>query len=130
MGSANTSLLQVGGTSAPVDVRLNRGPLPGGLTMIINSDRGVYAGYRFSTIFGIGHNFGRGPFFGLGTDALRNYLLVGSLAPFAGILDADGSARIDIEPGVLSGLMTDNIVVLQDPNGRVVGVHGILEFDG
>ena len=74
---------------------------------------------------------GLGPFFGLGLDALFNFGLLYGVAPWSAVLDAEGSARIDLSPGTISsGLRTDDIWFLQDPvTGDLISQTLVLEYD-
>jgi Concanavalin A-like lectin/glucanases superfamily/Lamin Tail Domain len=131
MGSSNASSSQSGpaGHDDVLDVRLNETGLGQGLQAIINAG-GAAAGDTYNFLISIGHAGGNGPFFGLGPDALANIPAFYNIPPFAGVLDAQGSGRIDFDPGILPpGIDADFIFVLQQPGGAVSAVTRVLEFD-
>jgi hypothetical protein len=109
------------------DVRLNGTGPGGGLTVIINAGP-QYAGYRFRFTLSPGHLQGTGPFFGLGADAAQNLAILNQ-APWAGLLDAEGSARIDLPPLSIPGFQSDTLWLLQAPNGALTFTSRLLEFD-
>ena len=130
MGSSNPSVnSSLAGNDCLMDVVLNGTPGGGGITTIINAGP-AFAGYKWSFTYSVNHNQGTGPFYGLGADALPNYLYLSQTPPFFGFLDANGSARLDFNSGTIPvGIDTDDIFILQDPAGNIVAVTDILEFD-
>ena len=130
MGSTNPTLApQLAGNATSFDVRLNGTPTGAGITAIMNAGP-AYAGYRWSFTYSLNHLDGNGPFFGLGADALTNYLQLSQTPPWFGTLDAQGSARLDFPSGSIPpGVDTDDMFILQDPAGNIVRVTDVLEFD-
>lgn len=113
-----------------VDVRLDAAPpVGGGLTIIVAAGP-ERAGERWSFFWDLGHFFGQGPLFGLGPNAINNYLLTGLTPPFSGFLDASGTGRLDLPAGsVPPGAALDTIFVLQGAGGSLTARTGILMFD-
>jgi hypothetical protein len=131
MGAANGSSTPAGppGLGDILDVRLNETGAGQGFSAIINAGSSA-ANLTFNFLVSTTHSSGVGPFFGLGGDALSNLFLFYNVPPWSGVLDANGSARIDLNPGSLpSGVDADFLFVLQDPLGSVVRRTAILEFD-
>ncbi len=131
MGSANLPSTWGGppGLGDKLDVRLNATGLGGGFTCIINAGPQA-AGKRWSFFFNAGHLDGQGPFFGLGSEALPNWLMLGNTPPWFGFLDSRGSARLDLPPATFpSGLQTDGMFILQDAAGGLVRRTTVIEWD-
>lgn len=131
MGSVNITSSQAGpaGHDDVFDVRVNETSLGQGFQAIMNAGSAT-AGYTYNFLVSIGHGLGVGPFFGLGADALVNLPLFYNIPPFSGLLDAQGSARIDFDPGSLPvGLDADLVFVLQQPGGAIVALTYVLAFD-
>lgn len=79
--------------------------------------RGIpaWSGDRYSLMFSFQRTQGTGPFLGLGTDALQNWLAAFQVPPLSGPLDADASAYYFAPPGTLpSGFGLDARVVVDD----------------
>jgi hypothetical protein len=130
MGSQNLPPASGGpaGHGDLLDVRLNATGPGGGLTLIINAGP-AYAGYDWSFFLGIGHLNGQGPFLGLGPEAIGYWLLLRNLPPWSGLLDARGSARLDIAPSTIPGLALDTVFILQDAAGLLALRTKVLELD-
>jgi hypothetical protein len=131
MGSVNASSTWGGlaGLGHKLDVRLSDGAGTGGISIIINAGL-AYANHKWSFFVSGGHLNGLGPFFGLGPEALANWMVLSQAPPWFGFLDARGSARLDLPPGTLPpGIDTDDIFILQDPAGGLVLRTAVLEFD-
>lgn len=131
MGVENHFSAYVGnpGLAGGVDVRLNGTPYGGGLTGIINAGP-AFAGKHWSFAFSSGHQHGQGIFFGLGAEALNNWLLLNQDPLWSGQLDANGSARVDFETGVLpAGLTSDDIFIIQDAGGGLALRTAVIEWD-
>lgn len=117
----------VSGHDHALDVRLNGTHAGGGVTIIINAGP-AKAGHRWSFTLSAGHLGGTGPILGLGADAIANYAILNA-PPWAGFLDAQGSARVDIPPGTFPGTMVDTLFLLQTPAGDLEFFTKVLEFD-
>lgn len=131
MGSANASPNWGGppGHGHPLDVRLNETGLGNGLTVIINAGAS-HSGKRWSFLFSPGHLNGTGIFFGLGADALANWLAISNVPPWSGFLDGRGSARLDVAPNTVpAGLQTDDIFIIQDSGGGLDLRTLVIEWD-
>ncbi len=132
MGSSNSAIFQIPwfpSTAPQLDVRLNSTRTGGGLTMIINGGS-AHAGRMWTFAFSGGHLNGTGPILGLGPDAVNNWLVTSVTPPWFGVLDADGSARLDVPGGsVPPGLQTDDIFLLQDATLNFVHWTKVLQFD-
>ncbi len=133
MGASNTQATAnpfwYPSTLPQLDVRLNSTRAGGGLTMIINGGP-EHAGKTWTFAFSGGHLDGTGPILGLGPDAVNNWLITSVTPPWFGVLDADGSARLDVPGGsVPPGLQTDDIFLLQDANLNFVHWTKVLQFD-
>jgi hypothetical protein len=129
MGSENTAWVGNAGLGDILDVRLHDTAAGQGLTLIQNAGP-ARAGHAYSFFFSLGHLQGQGAFFGLGPDAISNWLLVLASPPFSGLLDARGSARFDIPSGSFgTGLDLDCIFILQDLSGQLAARTAIIEFD-
>jgi hypothetical protein len=131
MGSANvsTTLAGPGGHDDVYDVRLNETGLGNGFQAIMNAGPDA-AGQTFNFLVSLGHNVGTGPFFGLGGDALANLATFYNVPPFSGVLDAQGSGRIDLDPGLIPpGIDADFIFVRQLPSAAVAALTYVLAFD-
>ncbi len=112
-----------------LDVRLNETGMGDGMTIIINAGAAT-SGFRYSFFFSLGHLEGTGPFFGLGPEALENWIGVLASPPFTGTLDLRGSARVDLASGSLPpGIQFDCIFILQTPSGAYDRRTAILEYD-
>src|SRR4029078_7227914 len=110
-------------------VRLNETSLGQGFQTILNAGAPA-SGYTYNFLVSIGHNSGLGPFFGLGADVLVNLPLFYDVPPFSGLLDAQGSARIEFDPGSIpAGIDADFVFVLQQPGGAISAVSHVLAFD-
>jgi hypothetical protein len=131
MGAVNApaTYASLPGHGHRLDVRLNAALRGRGLAVIINAGPNL-AGYRWSFLFTDGHRNGQGIFFGLGPTALSNWLILSQTPPWFGTLDARGSARLDI-PGLTlpTGLLTDDIFILQSPSGALSLRTAVIEWD-
>ncbi len=130
MGSANGSGFTLVPSADPkLDVRAHSTRLGGGLTLILNAGE-ENEGLRWSFTFSSGHLLGTGPLLGLGADALPNYQVLNATPPWFGILDERGSARLDAPAGsVPPGIAVDLLFFLQSPEGALVQLTSILEWD-
>ncbi|MAG58105.1 MAG: hypothetical protein CMJ83_17605 [Planctomycetes bacterium] len=130
MGSVNSATTWAGppGHDHAFDVRLSEGP-GDGLVLIVNAGPS-YFGYRWSFLFSVAATQGTGPVFGLGPDALINYLIANTVPPWFGFLDQYGSARLDIAPWTLpQGVHTENIFLLQAPTGAIEFMTKVIPYD-
>lgn len=128
MGSANGAGAS-NGLGDALDVRLNETGRGDGLAIIINAGA-AYSGHKWSFLLTAGHLGGQGPFFGLGAEALQNWLVFSVSPPWFGFLDARGSARVDLAPGTLpAGVGLDTLFILQDPGGALSAQTRVLAFD-
>lgn len=123
LGFANPSSGSVVGDDSRFDVVLTSDE------MIINAG-GSRAGWFWSYTFTLGHLNGTGPLLGLGPDALTNYLALTAAPGFSGLLDANGSARLDLSfiPAGL-GIEADQLVALQNLATGASLISPILEYD-
>lgn len=130
MGSINAGWVGELGMSARLDVRANETALGNGMAIILNAGSS-HAGERYSFLFSLGHQYGAGPLWGLGFDALANWLTTVSSPVFSGTLGPRGEGRIDLPSGSLpGGLGADAIFILQDPaNGNLLSRSPIVMFD-
>jgi hypothetical protein len=129
MGLANSGASGLGGPSGLLDVRLDETGRGDGMAIVINAGAAASGG-RYSFLFSLGHIQGNGRFFGLGDDALINWLMVLVTPPLSGFLDAQGSARVDLPPLSLPpGLQADCIFVLEQPPGWLAALTPIVEYD-
>jgi hypothetical protein len=135
MGSNNTNLAvsQAGnglsGAFQDLDVRLTEGLFTGnGNSVIINAGP-TRAGATYSFFISLVDLQGEGPVFGLGADAILNYLTFSVIPPFTGTLDAQGSARYDFPIGTLpSGIHGECIFVLLQ-SGQLAARTLVVPFD-
>ncbi len=128
MGVANWSPRDAAGHGHVIDVRANGTWAGGGTTVIINAG-GQAAFSPHYLFFSYGHADGGGVFFGLGMDALTNWHAFAGAAPFAGLLDAQGSTRWDFPSGWLApGFELDAIFYALTPGGQLVRTK-VLAFD-
>ena len=112
-----------------LDVRVNRRP---GVSLALLLDAAPErAGHAWSFAVSAGHHFGQGPVLGLGADAIANWITLSSTAPFHGVLDARGDARLDLDGALLPpGLALDFVFVLMDPaNGAIATWTPVLSYD-
>jgi hypothetical protein len=129
MGLSNTEWVGTSGLGGSLDVRMNETAAGDGMTIIINGGT-ASDGSHYSFLFSAGHREGWGPVFGLGPDAIQNWLFVLALPPFSGTLDDRGSARVDLPPGSMPpGFQADCLFILQDGAGLLRDRTAILEFD-
>lgn len=130
LGSVNSGWIGQQGMSDRFDVRAHESALGDGMTIIFNAGS-AQAGNKYSFMFSNGHAFGAGPLWGLGWDALTNWLFIQSSPLFSGLLGARGEGRIDLPPGALPpGVTADVIFLLQDPGtGAVLMRTPIIMFD-
>jgi hypothetical protein len=129
MGSFNPMWAGNPGLGDVLDVRMNETGLGNGLAIVINAGS-ANAGRRHSFFLSAGHAVGQGPFFGLGADAMSNWLTIVATPPFSGVLDAAGSARVDLPSGSLpAGMAFDCIFILQDAAGLLRARTAIVEYD-
>ncbi len=133
MGSNNagggfTGSVGIGTAAGPFGVRVNDTAAGQGLTIIMNGGS-TMAGQAWSFTFSGGHLGGTGPVFGLGLDAIDNYLTLSTTPPWFGILDVDGSARLDAPPGIApAGIQVDAIFIVLN-GGAIAAQTAVLEFD-
>ena len=115
------------GASSGLDVRLHSG-LGGGFTLILNGGA-ERSGNLWNVFFDLGHLEGQGPLLGLGPNALNNGIWASTTPPFFGLLDAQGSARLDVPSGTIApGLALDFIFILVD-GFQISVITPILEYD-
>jgi hypothetical protein len=126
MGSGNAFFVGEPGHQDVYDVRVNEG-VGDGLTAILNAGV-VSANHGYSFFLSQGHLNGEGPFFGLGSDALLNWIALRLVPPFSGTLDGLGSARFDFPAGT-PGLQFDCVFIVQLPNGVVSKRTLIVQYD-
>lgn len=129
MGSYNAMWVGAPGLGDVLDVRIHETSAGEGLTIILNGGSAA-AGFLYSYFFSLGHASGTGPFYGLGQDAITNWLIVLATPPFSGVLDGRGSARVDLPSGALPpGVDVDCIFILQSAAGALQRRTAILEYD-
>ncbi|MAG57668.1 MAG: hypothetical protein CMJ83_15365 [Planctomycetes bacterium] len=130
MGSPNSGFSGPTGLGDIIDVRISDVDGGGGLALIVNGGHWL-AGGRFSLFSAYeGHLEGQGPLYGLAMSALTNWQALNQVAPWFGYLDANGSFRFDLPPGVLPHFAADHIAVVQSPTtGQVWRRTPILEED-
>tara|TARA_R110002072_G_scaffold25443_6_gene85226 strand:+ start:190388 stop:194125 length:3738 start_codon:yes stop_codon:yes gene_type:complete len=112
-----------------LDVRVSRRP---GVSLSIILDAGPErGGHRWSFAASVGHLYGQGPVFGLGLDAINNWIVLANTPPFTGVLDAKGNARLDLDGSLLPpGLPLDMLFVLQNPTtGQIVLLTPVVMYD-
>ncbi|MCA8948640.1 MAG: lamin tail domain-containing protein [Planctomycetes bacterium] len=112
-----------------LDVRVNRRPgISAAMILDADPDR---AGNAWSFLVSLGHANGQGPVLGLGPDAIPNWLFFSTVAPFYGVLDSHGAARVDLPMSfVPPGLPLDFRFLLIDPTtGAFVTLAPIVTYD-
>ena len=111
----------------PFDVRINDACLGGGLQVIVNAGT-AHAFDYYNFLLSFENNQGTGSFLGLGADALDIYY---SLQVFFAtlVLDANGSARIDLPVAPLPQM--EFIFLLRDgaPGGPLIARTMVLDFE-
>lgn len=121
------------GTNELIDARIHMDG-NGDLTCIVRADRSL-ASQNWGFVVSSGHLNGTGPFFGLGEDALTNFVAFGMQAPFTGPLDGRHSARFDLAGPIPVGIDLDFIFFTfttpATPSGsiQITSQTSILEFD-
>lgn len=132
MGSVNQASHLVGnpGHGDVFEVRVGASPNPSGhVTTVFNADV-AYAGHTYYFFMSSGHLNGNGPFYGMGPDALTNFMSLGTTPPYTGTLDAQGSARVDLPLALPPGVQVDLLYFLIDPaNGQVSANTLVIAFD-
>ena len=141
MGRGNqfSNFVGLPGSSDPLDVHFliprrdgTIVPITAGMTIIFRAGP-ARAFDTYTILASLGHQNGTGPILGLGSDAITNWINVLQYAPWTGSLDANGSARIDLDSGIPSGLSgsvsLDAVFLVANPDGTSLIFTPILEFD-
>jgi len=115
MGSSNTGyFVNESGHGHAFDVRLRDGRSDQSSTVIINCGPAA-AGWVNHLFLDYQHSNGTGPFFGVGGDAISNWISLTGVPPFNGTLDMNGSTRWDFPPGAVPpGIDIDGIFYATD----------------
>jgi hypothetical protein len=128
MGSANPVTPGAGGHGHLLDVRLNTTGFGLGFQAIIIAPW-FYAGNQYGFVVSFTHSNGQGPIMGLGFDVFSNFAAFYHVAPFYGVLNSNGSGRIDFDPGTLPpGIHADFIFFTENASG-IQQMTRVLEFD-